>query len=282
MGMGACCCNTLCCPDRMFRGDASNSVNTLYVSSSMYTYPVTATETEEYGTVYCPDLTCATLFSSSSTITLTYEATIPESADEPIYRNDGTAHPIGLKLYRPAGWYVSETLNVLDLNSPMFNGNGYTGRMFYARDAVFSGEPTIDAVPQVGGCGIGWVMDSDVNTPTLDIFGAGWVEKYLFYIKGGCGEGHDGDGAITEIRGQNSGGGADVPTTRGFLIKGSGAVDSCAPFLISPTLGPLMYHRDLTANSEAMFPGIYLSSLTCGGTVPHLKGTASQIISITE
>ena len=280
--MGACCCGSLCCPDRMFRGDSSNSVNTLTVSSSMYTYPAIATETEEYGTVYCPDLTCATLFSSSSPVTLTYEATVPTWADEPIYRNDGTYHPVGLMLYRPAGWYVSEPLNVLDFNSPMFNGNGYTGRMFYARDAVFSGTPTIEAVPQVGGCGIGWIMTSDVTYPGIDISGDGWGEKYLFYIKGGCGEGHDGAGAITKIRGQNTGSGNDIETTRGFFLKGSGAVTSCAPFLISPTLGPLMYHRELSPNAQAMFPGVYLSGLTCGGAVPHLMGTASQIISISE
>jgi hypothetical protein len=280
MGMGACCCNTLCCPDRMFRGDASNSVNTLTVSSSLYTYPVIATETEEYGTTYCADPTCATLFSSSSPITLTYETSVPAWADEPIYRNDGTPHPIGLMLYRPAGWYVSEPLNVLDLNSPLFNGNGYTGRMFYARDAVFSGTPTIDKTPQVGGCGIGWIMTADVATPTLDIFGAGWVEKYLFYHKRDCGQGHDGPGRITEIRGQNTGSGSDVPTTRGFFLKSSGAAESCAPFLAGS--GSVMYHRELSANALAMFPGVYLSGLTCGGAVPHLMGTASQIISISE
>ena len=267
VGMGACCCTTACCVDRIFRGDSSNAVNTLTVEFQLW--GDTVEETSPGSNVFCPTGDVATLLETSSPITLTYATSIPSQYDQPINLNTGAAHPIGRILYRPAGWYVSGSMDVADLGDNVFSGSGVTGRLAFAQLADFSvGTPTVDDVPGVGSCCLMWVFDSEQQATTDQ---AGW-DRYVADFRVEC---FSSTGAFAPWYGQRASTSPLIETYRGMLF-GGGVAASCAPILMNSS-GVITN----TARTE-YYPGATDYLLSNGSNVSTLRGSIYQLATITE
>lgn len=267
MGMGACCCTTACCVDRIFRGDSSNAVNTLTVEFQLW--GDTVEETSPGSNVFCPTGDVATLLETSSPITLTYATSIPEAYDQPINLNTGAAHPIGRILYRPSGWYVSGSMDVADLGDNVFSGSGVTGRLAFAQLADFTtGTPTAEDVPGIGSCCLMWVFDSEQQATSGQ---TGW-DRYTVDFRRQC---FADTPAFTPWFGQRASISPLIETYRGMWF-GGGTATTCAPILVEST------GVSINTARTTLYPGATDYLLSNGSNVSTLRGSIYQLATITE
>lgn len=267
VGAGGCCCDTACCPDRIFRGDSSNSVNTLTVEFQLW--GDTVEETSPGSNVFCPTNDVATLLATSAEIELTYETSIPEEYDEPLNRNTGEAHPIGLVLYRPAGWYVSGSMDVADLGDNVFSGTGLTGRLVFARRADFSvSSPTASDVPTALQCVLAWVFDEEQEATTDQ---EGW-DRFIPDFRRECSSSTP---AFTPWYGQRASTSPVIETFRGMWF-GGGVASTCAPILMDSS------GVSINTARTTLYPGATSYLLSNGSNVSTLRGSIYQLATITE
>lgn len=262
-----CCCTTACCVERIFRGDSSNSVNTLTVEFQLW--GDTVEETSPGSNVFCPTNDVATLLETSSPITLTYETAVPEEYDQPINLNTGAAHPIGRILYRPAGWYVSGSMDVADLGDDVFPGTGVTGRLVFAQLADFSvGTPTADDVPGVGSCVLAWVFDDEQQATTDQ---EGW-DRYTVDFRRECSSSTP---AFTPWFGQRASTSPIIETYRGMWF-GGGTATTCAPILMDSS------GVSINTARTTLYPGATSYLLSNSSNISTLRGSIYQLATITE
>jgi hypothetical protein len=154
VGMGGCCCEGACCPDRIFRGDSSNAVNSLTLSLVGYTSKVVrqydsvevSTYTQRFS--QCAYSECETVVSSEqeladATHTLTYSNEVPDAA-QPLNHLTGTYTVESNALHKASGWYV-KSMNFQDLGVPVWVDamidipDPLPGKLFIAKTSATSG-----------------------------------------------------------------------------------------------------------------------------------------------
>lgn len=253
-----------CCQSRLFQ---VGGVQTIYIDFELWG----DTTASAGGILRCPTGNCETLL-HTKTVTLRYETPVPPQYDQPLNLFTGSSHPIGRFIYRPAGWYASDTMEIGNLGNLVFNGHtkGFLtpqvaklGRLVFIRLATFTTQnPTSSDVPGIGNCVVGWSFDEDL----LRSDGQNKWDRYLVDFRSVCFNQTPSEG-FRPWNGKSPGPNIDPQTFRGMWFAGAVPV-VCYPLLMNLT-APLIFTSRTT-----LYPGAVDYARSCGGTLTNLASTA--------
>jgi hypothetical protein len=245
MGMGACCCEGACCPDRIFRGDSSNAVNSLTLSLVGYTSKVVrqydsvevSTYTQRFS--QCAYSECETVVSSEqeladATHTLTYSNEVPDAA-QPLSHLTGTYTVASNALHKASGWYT-KSMNLQNLGVPVWVDamvdipDPLPGKLFIAKTSATSG------------CVWGFVADSPFAL-LLNEFGNPITDGFFHLWGSSC------ENSLTRWYETTS---SVSPGDHLGVFLGGISMSSCAPML-GATSGPVLRNNPYETSLPVTF-----------------------------